>query len=93
MDFELTEEHQQIREEVRRFGENEIEPVAQEHDVEEKYPYGVIEKAAEMGLLGASLPVEPLDRARLDSGASQVLWLPHCDWAQWVSAKNHRAVR
>jgi len=58
MDFELTEEHKQIREEVRRFGENEIKPVAKEHDVEEKYPHDVVEKAAEMGLLGASLPVE-----------------------------------
>ena len=28
MDFELPEELEQIRSEVRRFGENEIEPVA-----------------------------------------------------------------
>ena len=58
MDFELSEEQQQIREEVRRFAENEVAPVAQEYDVEEKYPYDVMEKAAEMGLLGAHIPME-----------------------------------
>ncbi|QDX39622.1 acyl-CoA dehydrogenase family protein [Salarchaeum sp. JOR-1] len=58
MDFELSDEQEAIREEVRRFAENEIAPVATEYDVEEKYPYDVMEKAAEMGLTGSSIPVE-----------------------------------
>jgi alkylation response protein AidB-like acyl-CoA dehydrogenase len=58
MDFELPDEIEQIRSEVRKFGENEIEPVAKEHDVEEKYPHDVMEEAAKMGLLGAQIPVE-----------------------------------
>ena len=58
MDFELTEEQKQIRDEVRRFAENEIEPVAREYDIEEKYPYEIIEKAAEMGLLAPHIPIE-----------------------------------
>ncbi|MEF8830659.1 MAG: acyl-CoA dehydrogenase family protein, partial [Halobacteriales archaeon] len=58
MDFELSDEQEQIREEVRRFAENEIGPVAEEYDVEEKYPYDVVEKAAEMGLTGANIPIE-----------------------------------
>jgi acyl-CoA dehydrogenase len=58
MDFALTEEQQQIRDEVRRFAENEIEPVAKEYDVDEKYPHEVMDKAAEMGLTGASIPIE-----------------------------------
>ncbi|MGM0398224.1 MAG: acyl-CoA dehydrogenase family protein [Halobacteriota archaeon] len=58
MDFELSEEQVAIRDEVRRFAENEIEPVATEFDVEEKYPYDVVEKAAEMGLTGANIPME-----------------------------------
>ncbi|MEF8799730.1 MAG: acyl-CoA dehydrogenase family protein [Halolamina sp.] len=58
MDFSLSEEQQQLREEVRRFAENEIEPVATEHDTEETYPHEVMDKAAEMGLLGAHFPME-----------------------------------
>jgi len=58
MDFEVPEEIQQVRDEVRRFGENEIEPVASEYDEEEKYPWEVMDKAKEMGMLGAAIPVE-----------------------------------
>jgi len=58
MDFELSEEQEAIREEVRRFAENEILPVATEYDVEEKYPYDIMEKAAEMGLTGSGIPME-----------------------------------
>jgi alkylation response protein AidB-like acyl-CoA dehydrogenase len=58
MDFEVPDELEQIRKEVRRFGENEIEPVANKYDREEKYPHEVVDKAAEMGLLGAQIPVE-----------------------------------
>ncbi|WP_254545142.1 acyl-CoA dehydrogenase family protein [Halomarina pelagica] len=58
MDFELSDEQRQIREEVRRFGENEIAPVAREYDVEEKFPFEVLDRAAEMGLSGANIPIE-----------------------------------
>ncbi|PSP75112.1 acyl-CoA dehydrogenase [Halobacteriales archaeon QS_1_68_20] len=58
MDFELTEEQQQIREEVRRFAENEVAPVASEYDREEKYPQDLMDEAAEMGLTGAAIPLE-----------------------------------
>jgi alkylation response protein AidB-like acyl-CoA dehydrogenase len=58
MDFALTDEQTQIKEEVARFAENEIEPVAQEYDVEEEYPWEVMEKAADAGLLGAHIPFE-----------------------------------
>ncbi|MFT4883934.1 MAG: acyl-CoA dehydrogenase [Natronomonas sp.] len=58
MDFELSDEQQHIREEVRRFAENEIRPVAKEYDREEKAPLDLIEKGAEMGLTGAQIPIE-----------------------------------
>ncbi|WP_255195628.1 acyl-CoA dehydrogenase family protein [Halorarius litoreus] len=58
MDFELSEEQQQLQKEVRRFAENEVKPVATEYDVEEKYPHDVMEKAAKNGLLGGGLPIE-----------------------------------
>jgi len=58
MDFEIPDEIEQLRSEVQRFAENEIEPVATEHDVEEQYPHEVMDKAAEMGLLGPHIPME-----------------------------------
>jgi alkylation response protein AidB-like acyl-CoA dehydrogenase len=58
MDFEIPGHLEQVREEVRRFAANEIEPVASEYDQAEKYPYEVVDKAAEMGLTAANIPVE-----------------------------------
>ena len=58
MDFALSDEQKQIREEVRRFAENEVAPVAKEYDVAEKYPHEVMDKAAEMGMLGSIIPME-----------------------------------
>ncbi|QLG50515.1 acyl-CoA dehydrogenase family protein [Natrinema halophilum] len=58
MEFGLTEEQQQIREEVRRFAENEIVPNAEKYDTEETFPHEIVDKAAEMGLVGSSIPIE-----------------------------------
>jgi len=58
MDFQLTDEQRQIRDEIARFAENEIKPVATEYDTEEKFPREIVEKAAEMGLTGANIPLE-----------------------------------
>ncbi len=58
MEFGLTDEQRQLRDEVARFAENEIVPVAQEHDAAETYPHEVVDAAAEMGLTGAHIPTE-----------------------------------
>ena len=58
MDYGLSDEQQQIRDEVRRFAENEIAPVATEYDRKEEYPYEVMDEAAKMGLTGANIPLE-----------------------------------
>ena len=58
MEFELTDEQRQIKEEVGRFADNEIRPEAKEYDREEKAPLDLIEKGAEMGLTGAQIPIE-----------------------------------
>ena len=58
MEFELTDEQRQLKEEVRRFADEEIRPIATEHDVEESYPHEVMDTAAEMGLLAPHVPVE-----------------------------------
>ncbi len=58
MEFGLSDEQEQIRDEVRRFAENEIVPNAEEYDTEEKFPHEIVDKAAEMGLVGTSIPME-----------------------------------
>ncbi|SEV87390.1 acyl-CoA dehydrogenase family protein [Halobacterium jilantaiense] len=58
MDFGLSDEQQAIRDEVRRFAENEIIPVASEYDQAEKFPHEVMDKAADAGLLGPGIPLE-----------------------------------
>jgi alkylation response protein AidB-like acyl-CoA dehydrogenase len=58
MEFSRSDEQKQVLEEVRRFADNEIRPVASEYDQEEKYPEEIMEKAAEMGLTGAHFPIE-----------------------------------
>ena len=58
MTFRLTDEQRAIRKAVRDFGENEIEPVAREHDEEKKYPAELRKKAAEYDLVAPSIPPE-----------------------------------
>ena len=58
MDFGLTDEQEQLQREVKRFADNEIRPNAVEYDVEEKFPHGIVDEAAEMGLIGMSIPME-----------------------------------
>jgi len=58
MEFGLSAEQRQIRDEVRKFAENEIKPIASEYDREEKYPHELVDKAAEMGMTGPHIPIE-----------------------------------
>lgn len=58
MNYGLTEEQRTLRREVRRFAENEIAPVAREHDRNESYPADLIDQAVGLGLVGAHIPVE-----------------------------------
>jgi alkylation response protein AidB-like acyl-CoA dehydrogenase len=58
MDFGLSDEQKQLKEEVRRFADNEVRPNAREHDVEESFPHDIVDSAAEMGLCGATIPME-----------------------------------
>jgi len=58
MAFSLSDEHEAIRAAVREFGENEIQPVAEEHDREGKYPEELRRTAAEYDFVAPSIPVE-----------------------------------
>ena len=52
MDFSLSSEHEILRESVRSFAENEIQPVARELDEKEEFSYDTLRKMAELGLFG-----------------------------------------
>lgn len=55
MDFTLSDEQQMIRDMCRQFAEEEIKPQAEEMDRTAEFPYAIIRKMGELGLLG--LPV------------------------------------
>ena len=58
MAFKLSDEHRAIRQAVRDFGENEIVPVAREHDENGEYPHELIEQAARYDLVAPNIPEE-----------------------------------
>ncbi|WP_424017025.1 acyl-CoA dehydrogenase family protein [Halorientalis pallida] len=58
MSFQLSDEHRAIRKAVRDFGEEEIEPVAKEHDQNKEYPEEIRRKAAEADFVAPNIPME-----------------------------------
>ena len=58
MDFELSEEQQQIKMSVREFAEAEMAPHVLEWDEEQHFPIELKPKLAELGLLGVLFPEE-----------------------------------
>jgi alkylation response protein AidB-like acyl-CoA dehydrogenase len=58
MQFDLTEEQQQIRRLVRDFADGEVRPVAEELDREKRFPYEIVAKLGELGLMGIPYPEE-----------------------------------
>ena len=58
MDFDLTKEQKMIRDEVRKFAQKEIAPRAEELERTGEYPYDIMEKMSELGLMGIPFPEE-----------------------------------
>ena len=56
MDFSLNEEQLAIRDTCREFAEQEIKPLAEEMDSTGQFPYALIKKMGELGLLGLPFP-------------------------------------
>ncbi len=56
MDFTFSEEHNMLRDMVRKFTTNEVKPLAAKIDKEHKVPRELINKAAELGLMGIPFP-------------------------------------
>ncbi len=58
MDFALNEEQEMFRKTIREFAEKEIMPKAQEIDLKGEFPWDIIRKMADLGLMGLPFPEE-----------------------------------
>jgi short-chain 2-methylacyl-CoA dehydrogenase len=58
MDFMLSDDHAAIQALVRDFARNEVAPVAEELDREKRFPYEIVAKLGELGLMGIPFPEE-----------------------------------
>src|SRR5919197_5029897 len=58
MEFELSEEQQQIKMSVREFADSEIAPHVMEWDESQHFPIELKPKLAELGLMGVLFPEE-----------------------------------
>lgn len=58
IDFELTDEQQMFKDTIRDFGENEIAPLVEDAENNEKFPVEIFPKLGEMGFLGIAFPEE-----------------------------------
>jgi short-chain 2-methylacyl-CoA dehydrogenase len=58
VDFELTDEQRLLRDTVRDFARAEVAPVAEELDRTKSFPYEIVAKMGELGLMGIPFPEE-----------------------------------
>jgi short-chain 2-methylacyl-CoA dehydrogenase len=56
MDFDLTDEQRLLRDTVRDFARQEVRPVAEELDRTKAFPYELVAKMGELGLMGIPFP-------------------------------------
>jgi short-chain 2-methylacyl-CoA dehydrogenase len=58
VDFELSDEQRLLRDTVRDFARQEVAPVAEELDRTKSFPYEIVAKMGELGLMGIPFPPE-----------------------------------
>src|SRR6476646_6367557 len=58
MNFELTDEQRLLRDTVRDFARREVAPVAEELDREKRFPYEIVARLGELGMMGIPFPEE-----------------------------------
>jgi short/branched chain acyl-CoA dehydrogenase len=58
VDFELSDEQKLIQSTVREFARQEVAPVAEEQDRTHSFPYEIVAKLGELGLMGIPFPEE-----------------------------------
>ena len=58
MDFQLTENQKMFQTTVRDFAKRELEPIAERIDANEEYPFDSIDRLAQLGITGLTIPEE-----------------------------------
>jgi short-chain 2-methylacyl-CoA dehydrogenase len=58
VDFELSDEQRLLQRTVREFARREVAPVAEELDRDKRFPYELVAKMGELGLMGIPFPEE-----------------------------------
>ncbi|MGA7434337.1 MAG: acyl-CoA dehydrogenase family protein [Solirubrobacterales bacterium] len=58
MNFDFTDEQRLLQETVRDFARNEVAPVAEELDRTKAFPYEIVQKMADLDLMGIPFPEE-----------------------------------
>ena len=58
MDFHLSKEQMLVRKMFREFAENEVKPLAEEIDEQERFPMETVEKMGKLGMMGIYFPKE-----------------------------------
>lgn len=58
MDWSFTDEQKMLKDMVKKFVDNELKPIAEQIDEEEEIPQELIDKMAQLGLLGIAFPPE-----------------------------------
>ncbi|MBV9073020.1 MAG: acyl-CoA dehydrogenase [Acidobacteria bacterium] len=58
MNFQFTDEQEQLRRSVREFAESEIRPHVLEWDEKSEFPLDVVKQLGKMGLMGVVIPAE-----------------------------------
>jgi short-chain 2-methylacyl-CoA dehydrogenase len=58
VDFELSDEQRLLQRTVREFARQEVAPVAEELDRDKRFPYELVAKMGELGLMGIPFPEE-----------------------------------
>jgi alkylation response protein AidB-like acyl-CoA dehydrogenase len=56
VNFDLSDEHELIRQTVREFAVDRVAPVAEELDREHRFPYELVSELARLGLMGIPVP-------------------------------------
>src|SRR3954468_10552358 len=58
VDFDLTDEQRSIQRLVRDFADQEVRPVSEELDRDKRFPYQIVKKLGDLGLMGIPYPEE-----------------------------------
>jgi short/branched chain acyl-CoA dehydrogenase len=90
MDFDLTDEQKAIQSLCRDFARDEVAPKAEAMDREARFPYEIVAKMAELGLMGLPFP-EEYGGAGADtvSYALAVMEIAHADASTAITLAAH----